>query len=86
MGNGMLQYTEVQPNKLIKYELSFEVAEENSVGYFAFEPVEEGVRVTWVDKSSMSESPLQRYMGLFKEAIIGSDIDQGLANVKAVCE
>lgn len=86
MGNGMMRYTKVVPQEFIQYEMEFEMGDESTVGKFVFEEVNEGVQVTWVDEGSMGANPLQRYMGLFMESIIGSDFEKGLANIKQVCE
>ncbi|HAA13815.1 MAG TPA: hypothetical protein DCE41_19835 [Cytophagales bacterium] len=86
MGSGMMQFTEVVEGQVIKYKMEFEVSNESTEGWFHFEEVPEGVRLTWGDQGKMDQNPVQRYMGLFMGSIMGSDFEQGLANIKEVCE
>lgn len=86
LGSGMLKYIEVEEGRLIKYVMEYDMERSETVGWFTFEPVAEGVKVTWVDQGSMGNNPLQRYMCLFMEAMMGPDFEQGLLNVKTACE
>lgn len=86
IGNGMLRYVEVEEPRLIRYVLEIYELDSDTEGSFIFEEVEDGIKLTWVDRGSMGDNPLQRYMGLIAESMMGKDFEDGLMRIKQACE
>lgn len=86
-GNGEILYTEVVPDQLIETELRFGPDEENpGQGLAIFTPVSDGIRVTWEMHSNMGNNPFMRLMGRYMDDIVGPTFEQGLLNIKNICE
>lgn len=85
--DGEIKYTEVVENQLIETELRFGPDEENpGQGLLIFTPVSDGIQVTWEMHSHMGNNPFMRLMGRYLDDIVGPTFEQGLNNVKEICE
>lgn len=87
VGSGTLKVIELTDNQLIKNELDFG-EQGGGFGIWEFnvlssEPNE--VEVKWSLQTKMGW-PLERYLGLFMESMVGKDFEEGLANLKEVSE
>lgn len=91
VGSGWQEITESQRYSLVRARLFFDQQGPAEV-YFQLDETAQGVRVTWGYDSDLTEdqgllgSFLARYFGLFFDKWIGTDYEQGLANLKAFVE
>lgn len=86
-GNGEIYYSEVVENQLIETELRFGPDEDNpGQGLLIFSPVSDGIQVTWEMHTNMGNNPFMRLMGRYMDDIVGPTFEQGLDNVKEICE
>ena len=81
VGSGQLRITESHPNQYIATEINF-MEEGNARGYYRFESVEGGTQVTWAFETDMGSNPVDKYVGLIMDSMIGSDFEKGLNNLK----
>jgi hypothetical protein len=82
MGSGTLTITESHPNKYIATKLDF-VDQGTATAFYRLEPLNEGTQVTWAFETTMSNSPIEKYMGLLIDRMVGTDFEKGLQNLKA---
>ena len=81
-----MEITGLQHNRVMTYRLYFPDYERGSTGEFTLESVEGGTLVTWSDSGDMGMNPVNRYMGLMMDGMIGPDFELGLENLKTVVE
>lgn len=86
MGTGEMTITDIQPGQLIAYDLSFQQGKYLSKGELIFEPAGDSVKVTWNDKGDLGYNPMNRYMGLMMDRMMGPDFQKGLEKLKMVAE
>lgn len=82
LGNGKLTITDSQPFQYIETEMDF-MDQGTATGYYRLEPVEEGTQVTWGFETDMGNGPVEKYMGLMMDSMVGSDFEKGLQNLKS---
>ncbi len=87
IGKGYLVIKELEKDKSIRSDLVFTVPRKmRSEDIWKFEKVEENrTRVTWGHYAILGY-PFERYFGLRLEKMLGPDIEQGLKNLKKLCE
>ncbi len=87
VGRGSLRLKKIEKNQKINTVLNFvEPFESSSNGEWIFKKEGEFVVVTWANYGPLSY-PLERYLGFFAfDSMIGEDFQQGLNNLKEVCE
>jgi len=91
VGTGWQEITESRPHSLIRTRLYFD-QQGAAQAYFQLDPSAAGVRVTWGFDTDLLEGQgffggfLARYFGLFFDTWIGTDYEQGLANLKIFAE
>ena len=85
-GNGKMDFTAVEENRKVSYQLSFPDFGMQSAGVLLIEPVGSGVRVTWTNEGDMGASPVNRWFGLAMDRLVGPDFEGGLANLKRLAE
>ncbi|MBV8659111.1 MAG: SRPBCC family protein [Burkholderiales bacterium] len=81
-GNGAMTFTASDPGKLLTYKLEFPDYGMVSTGVLRLEPATDGVKLTWNNEGDMDHNPMNRYMGLFMDKMVGPDFDAGLAQLK----
>ena len=84
-GNGRMTITELSPTK-VGYLLEFPDMGMKSNGSMELRPEAGGVRVVWVDAGDLGMNPMNRWVGLFLDGMIGPDFERGLANMKKLAE
>ena len=87
VGTGKMTATKVEKNKEFLYDLTFLVPwEMTSHGGFLYEKGEKGVQLTWYDEGEFPfmSRPMMLFMDM--EEQIGPSFEQGLADIKKVCE
>lgn len=86
LGNGELIVIEAVPGEYFGYDLIFDEGKYQSKGGFNYAEVNDSVLVIWTDEGDLGFNPLNRYMGLFMDKMMGPDFDKGLAKLKIVAE
>ena len=85
-GRGTLKLTRSDPDKGIGYELDFENGKYVSRGAIALEPTGESVNVTWSNEGDLGWNPVSRFFGLFMDAMMGPDFEEGLRHLQRKVE
>jgi len=86
LGNGEMLITEIVPDELIAYDLSFDNGKYQSKGKILIEAAGDSNKVSWLDEGDLGYNPISRYMGLFMDKMMGPDFEKGLAKLKKVAE
>ena len=85
-GNGEMEFTAAVVNERIDYALSFPEMGMRSRGQLRLETAGAGTRVTWTNEGDMGTNPVNRYVGLFMDRLVGPDFEGGLKNLKTIVE
>lgn len=85
-GDGRMSFTTAEAPKSLSYELYFPDFGSTSTGEFRLTPSDGGTEVSWSMDGDMGRNPLNRWMGLFMDRMVGPDFDAGLAKLKALAE
>jgi len=86
LGQGEMTLTESDPQKGVKFNLSFEHGKYLSTSSLAFEPAGDTTKVVWGMDGDVSRNPMDRYFSLLMDKMIGPDFEEGLANLKKRAE
>ncbi len=87
IGKGGLTITEVVPNKSLVAKLAFiEPQVSGADDIWAFEPTASGgTKVVWVNSGALA-FPMERLFGPFLTKMLNKQFEEGLNNLKNVCE
>lgn len=85
-GDGRMTIVEAEAGKRVKFELYFPDFGTTSYGTLQFEAVGGGTQVTWTMDGDMGKNPVNRWMGLMMDKMVGPDFETGLKNLKALAE
>ncbi len=85
-GTGMMEFTRVEPNRTVEYQLFFPDYKMTSNGALMLEPAGKATRVTWTNNGDVGPNPLKHYLALMMDRLVGPDFEAGLANLKALAE
>ncbi|MBD3288662.1 hypothetical protein GF337_07670 [candidate division KSB1 bacterium] len=86
IGTGSITIVETKPNELIQSELEFiSPRPSKSTVTWKFEEVEGNTEVTWGFSGKLGY-PIERFVGLRMDAMIGPDFERGLQNLKEAVE
>lgn len=85
-GNGAMEFTRAEPNRLIEYRLSFPDYGMSSSGLLTLTAGVTGTRVSWSNEGDMGSNPYMRYFALFMDRMVGPDFEAGLARLKMLAE
>jgi effector-binding domain-containing protein len=91
VGNGWQEITDSQPDSLVRMHLDFD-QQGAADSYFQLSGLDNGVSVTWGFDTDLTKGQsffnalLAKYFGLFFDKWIGTDYEEGLANLKAFAE
>lgn len=83
---GEMTIVKSDPPKAMEFTIAFEGFDDPMYGYVNFEAVPEGTKVTWTDKGNMGNNPLYKYMGLFMDNMMGSNMEKSFENIRRVVE
>ncbi len=86
LGHGEMVLTELIPGQLTGYDLSFDAGKYRSKGKIVIESQGDSSKVSWLDEGDLGYNPINRYMGLFMDRMMGPDFEKGLAKLKTVAE
>ena len=84
-GIGDLTISKSELNKHIQTELNFGPQGQGQ-GFWDFEQLSSGVKVTWSMTGDAGNNPVGRYFGLMIDNMVGPQFELGLANLKQVTE
>lgn len=85
-GNGKMTFTSVEPGRRVAFDLQLADLGTTSRGELSFAPEGGGTRVTWTLDGNAGSNPLYHWFALFADAIVGPDLADGLARLKALAE
>ena len=84
--NRKLELTNVIRDKLIEYKLMTEKNKYIMTGRFDFEKKNGKTKAIWSSYTRIGGNPLEKYFGLLMDKYVGSDIEEGLKNLKELVE
>ncbi|HEY2627621.1 MAG TPA: SRPBCC family protein [Usitatibacter sp.] len=85
-GSGSMEFTRVEPDKVVEYSLLFPDYNMKSTGALRLEPEGNATRITWTNTGDVGGNPLKHYMALMMDHLVGPDFEAGLRNLKALAE
>lgn len=85
VGKGSQTIVTSVPGELIESKLEFD-GQGEAKGFFKFEEVEGGTKVTWGMNMDAGMNPMMRYMGTMMDGMMGPVFEQGLADMKTHVE
>jgi hypothetical protein len=87
MGSGFMQITQSDPTKGITYDLFIDMGmQSNLTGSIAYNPVADGIEVTWTDNGNSGNNIIKRWMSLLISSMLGKELEQGLEKLKSLSE
>ena len=85
-GKGAMEFTDAEPDKSIRYRLTFVDMGMVSTGALTLAPEGDSTRLSWTNEGDVGKNPLFRWMVPFMDSMMGPDFQGGLANLKALAE
>lgn len=85
-GDGAVKITDADPARGITYTLDFNHGAQLFTGTIRFTNAAEGWLVTWTLDAELGRNPVKRWAGLALGALMGGDMEKGLANLKRELE
>ena len=85
-GNGEMQIILVDAPKRLLYQLRFEGFDMASTGEFTLIEHEGRTQVVWADYGDLGNNPVNHYLGLVMDSIIGPDFEASLRGLKQQVE
>ncbi len=85
-GDGTVKITEADLASGITYTLDFNHGTQLFTGAIRHTNTPDGLRVTWTLDADLGANPLKRWTGLALGALMGGDMEKGLANLKRAVE
>lgn len=85
-GDGIFRIVESKPESLLKYHVAVQGGQITTDGTFQLEPADGGTRVSWIEEGDFGWNPLMAYVALTMDRIQGTELERGLARLKAVVE
>jgi uncharacterized protein YndB with AHSA1/START domain len=85
-GSGSMEFTRVEPDRVVEYALSFPDFNMRSNGALTLEPSGTATRVTWAISGDVGGNPVKHYLAVMMDRMVGPDFEGGLANLKALAE
>jgi effector-binding domain-containing protein len=86
LGQGEMISSELIPGQLVGYDLAFNEGQYKSKGKIIIEKLGDSCKVSWFDEGDLGYNPLNRYMGLLMDRMMGPDFEKGLIKLKKVAE
>ena len=85
-GDGTVRITDADPARGITYTLDFNHGAQLFTGAIRFTNAADGLLVTWTLDAELGGNPAKRWAGLALGALMGGDMEKGLANLKRELE
>ncbi len=84
-GNGSMRLTETEVPHRVAYELRIDDWAPSS-GELRLAAEGQGTRVIWLMQGDVGGNPLNRWLVLFIDRLVGPDFEEGLNNLKSLAE
>lgn len=85
-GNGRLTIIESEPNHYITFEMQFDDFKPMQ-GRIVLDPNPDStVTITWTAEGELGMNPMMKYFGVMADGMMGPDFEEGLKNIKMICE
>lgn len=84
VGMVQMRFTESTPPSQLYYTQQTKGEPYETIGIFSLEPIAEGTRVVWQQKSRIPDTPLARYKGFFKKLKVEQETEQSLMSLQAL--
>ena len=85
-GDGKVTITRAEVTKGVGYALDFNHGTQIFQGAITFESVGDDLKVVWSYEAELGANPLKRWAALAFDALMGSDLETGLWNLKRRAE
>lgn len=85
-GRGMMRITGAEPDRWIDYDLDFEQGKYVSRGRLSITPEGDQLKVIWVNEGELGRNPINRWVGLMMDSMMGPDFQAGLDKLKGKVE
>ncbi len=85
-GDGVFRIVESEPESLLRYHVAVEGGHITTDGTFQLEPADGGTRVSWTEAGDFGWNPLMAYVALTMNRTQGTELERGLARLKAAAE
>ena len=85
-GDGTVKITSADPAAGLTYTLDFQHGAQLFNGAIRFTNAADGWLVTWTLDADLGRNPVKRWAGLALGALMGGDMEKGLANLKRELE
>jgi effector-binding domain-containing protein len=86
IGKGKLSLMETKSPSLVKLRLSMMEGDSQTLSSFLLAPADSGTKVSWLFDSRIGLNPFNKYMALIMKSVLRKSFDNGLADLKRVCE
>ncbi len=84
-GSGEMEIKQSVADQMVVYELRFP-GFNPSTGKVVLTEKDGATHVRWSDAGDLGNNPISRWFGLFMDKMIGPDFQEGLNNLKTLCE
>lgn len=86
IGSGEMIFTELKPYVIIKSDIAFLAPQQaNGLVEWVFDGDENKTKVSW-SLTGAADYPLGRYFGIMMDSMLGPDFENGMKNLKNICE
>ena len=85
-GSGSMEFTRVEPDRVVEYALWFPDFNMRTTGALTLEPSGNATRITWSNTGDVGGNPVKHYLAVMMDRMVGPDFEGGLANLKALAE
>ncbi|MBF8962431.1 SRPBCC family protein [Pontibacter sp. FD36] len=84
VGMVKVHFTDSTPPTELYYKQLTKGEDFETIGIFSLEPLEEGTRVVWQQRSKVAGDPYNKYRGFFKKLKTEQETEQSLLSLKAL--
>ncbi|SIQ95534.1 SRPBCC family protein [Pontibacter lucknowensis] len=84
VGMVKVHFTDSTPPTELYYKQLTKGEDFETIGIFSLEPLEEGTRVVWQQRSKVADDPYNKYRGFFKKLKTEQETEQSLLSLKAL--
>ena len=85
-GASRLRLTSTEPGRRLSFEWQKPERGTTALGEFRLAAAGLGTRVSWTHSADAGDNPFDRWAGVFADGLTGTDLANGLANLKALAE
>jgi hypothetical protein len=82
--DGWIEITAADPKRGVRYSIGID--DRPFAGALTYEQMSSGTQVIWTNYGTVTDNPLQRWMALMMDSMLGSELERGLNNLKRLSE